>query len=234
MRNLIKALIWLTVSMTMMSGTAFAERQKQKTQGYDNYKASIISDIILEAHQAELSTNVALALAQIESNFDAVAVSDKGAIGVMQIMPATAEGEYGIPKNALFDPKLNIRVGIRFLKELLDRYGRLDIALSHYNGGSKVRQPGGRLKVIPATKHYVRMVMKLAGELRDSTEIQKIIAEVLHKHDLPAMKSSIHRLQAAQENTFEQRVDCAPRPVEVLAEELTLRQKIRLWEREYD
>ncbi len=79
----------------------------------------------------------------------------------MQIMPATARDEYGIAPEQLWEPRINIRLGLHFLKRLLVRYkGRMDLALSYYNGGSRVGDlPNAR--VIPATRSYVRKVMRL-------------------------------------------------------------------------
>ena len=87
----------------------------------------------------------------LKSNFDAGAESNVGARGVMQIMPATAASEYAIHPDLLWDARINIRLGIHFLDRLLKRYhGRTDLALSFYNGGSRVGNlPNAR--VIPAT-----------------------------------------------------------------------------------
>ena len=104
---------------------------------------------------------LALAVADAESNFDVNAESHKGARGIMQIMPATAVGEYGIPPDYLWDPRINIRLGLHFLKRLVNLYeGRTDLALSYYNGGSAV----GNLpnaNVMPSTYSYVRKVRRL-------------------------------------------------------------------------
>ena len=104
---------------------------------------------------------LALAVAHAESGFDARARSHKGARGVMQIMPATARGEYGVHPDTLWNPRVNIRLGLHFLGRLIERYdGRIDLALSYYNGGSAVGRPG-RARVIPATRSYVRKVQRL-------------------------------------------------------------------------
>ena len=116
--------------------------------------------LVAEAKRQGLDPSLALAIAEVESNFDAKAVSKVGARGVMQIMPATAEGVFGIDKEELFDAKTNIYLGITFIQKLLTRYNqRLDIALSHYNGGSAVQDKFGRLSVIPATRKYVNKVL---------------------------------------------------------------------------
>ena len=84
----------------------------------------------------------------------------------MQIMPATARGEYGIAADQLWDPRNNIRLGLHFLGRLIDRYnGRTDLALSYYNGGSAVGRPGNA-RIIPATRSYVRKVQNLRNHYR--------------------------------------------------------------------
>ena len=90
--------------------------------------------------------------------FDPTAESHKGARGVMQIMPAASLGEYGIQPDRLWEPRINVRLGIHFLRRLIERYrGRTDLALSYYNGGSAVGNPPNA-RVIPATAAYVRKV----------------------------------------------------------------------------
>jgi soluble lytic murein transglycosylase-like protein len=114
-----------------------------------------------EAGNLGVPVSLALAVAKVESNFNPRALSHAGARGVMQIMPATAEKEYGIEHDQLWEPRVNVRLGLHFLKRLLIRYrGRVDLALSYYNGGSRVGDlPNAR--VIPATKDYVKKVMRL-------------------------------------------------------------------------
>ncbi len=122
---------------------------------------SIRAMVVAEAKDMRFPAPLALAVAHAESNFDAGAESHKGARGVMQIMPAVAIGEYGIHPDLLWDPRINIRLGIHFLKRLVRRYrGRTDLALSYYNGGSAVGDlPHAR--VLPATYGYVRTVASL-------------------------------------------------------------------------
>ncbi len=114
-----------------------------------------------EAREMDFPVALALAVAHAESNFDAGAESNVGARGVMQIMPATAASEYAIHPDLLWDARINIRLGIHFLDRLLKRYhGRTDLALSFYNGGSRVGNlPNAR--VIPATYGYVHNVLVL-------------------------------------------------------------------------
>jgi hypothetical protein len=116
--------------------------------------------VIAQAKRHNVSPSLALAIAKVESNFNPQALSHAGAKGVMQIMPRTAEQSFGVPRSRLFEPDVNIEVGVKFIKKLLERYdGRLDIALSHYNGGSGVKNRYGELSVMPATRDYVDKVL---------------------------------------------------------------------------
>jgi hypothetical protein len=116
--------------------------------------------VISEAKRQNMPPSLALAIAKVESNFNHQAISHAGAKGVMQIMPRTAEQVFGVPRSRLFDPDVNIELGITFIKKLLKRYdNRLDIALSHYNGGSGVKNRHGELRVMPATQGYVDKVL---------------------------------------------------------------------------
>lgn len=120
--------------------------------------------IAREARKLGVSPALALAVARAESDFDPYALSHKGARGLMQIMPLTAKSEYGIGAELLWNPRINTRLGLHFLKRLLVRYkGRVDLALSYYNGGSAVGNlPNAR--VIPATRNYVRKVQKYRAD----------------------------------------------------------------------
>lgn len=116
--------------------------------------------IITEATHQNIAPSLALAIAKVESNFNPNALSHAGAKGVMQIMPRTAEQGFGVPRGRLFDPDVNIELGVKFIKSLIEQYDdRLDIALSHYNGGSGVKNRHGELNVMPATRDYVDKVL---------------------------------------------------------------------------
>lgn len=115
--------------------------------------------IIEEALSTQVPPALALAVGRVESNFDAAALSSAGARGVMQIMPATARGEYGVGADELWDARLNIQLGIDFLEQLHRRYGSWDLALSHYNAGS-VRGVGAHARILPVTRRYVESVRR--------------------------------------------------------------------------
>lgn len=112
--------------------------------------------VIAEAERSSVPVSLALAVAKVESDFNARALSSAGARGVMQIMPATGRGEFGLAPDQLWDARTNVRTGVAFLERLYAQYnGRWDLALSHYNGGTiKNSRPHSY------TRGYVHKVMK--------------------------------------------------------------------------
>lgn len=100
------------------------------------------------------------ALIQVESNYQPKARSSKGAMGLMQIMPATAR-EYRV-RNP-YDPKTNIEVGISRLKDLLDKWGAVDLALAAYNAGEGAVQKFQGIPPYRETQSYVSRILALAG-----------------------------------------------------------------------
>ncbi|MBC5782430.1 lytic transglycosylase domain-containing protein [Ramlibacter sp. USB13] len=114
------------------------------------------------------------ALIATESGFDTAAVSPKGAVGLMQIMPATAE-RYGVRGDGktpvarkLVDPRTNVRTGTRYLRDLIRMFpGRLELALAAYNAGEgAVQRAGNRIPNYRETQNYVKTVMQLYGMLK--------------------------------------------------------------------
>ena len=118
-----------------------------------------IAPIVLDTAQREgLDPRLITAVIQQESAFRPYAVSQKGAQGLMQLMPATAE-QFGVKDP--FDIQENIGAGAKFLKGLLTRYtGDLSLALGAYNAGpGKVDEAGG-VPAIPETTNYVREILR--------------------------------------------------------------------------
>ena len=114
------------------------------------------------------------ALIATESGFDAQAVSPKGAVGLMQLMPATAS-RFGVRADAkrsleqkLADPAVNVPTGTRYLRYLLDLFpGRMDLALAAYNAGEgAVQKAGNQIPAFKETQNYVRTVMALYTQLK--------------------------------------------------------------------
>ena len=101
-----------------------------------------------------------LAVMAVESNFDPRALSDKGAMGLMQLMPATAKDLYVADA---WDPAQNIEGGSRYLRLLANQYaGDIIRTLAAYNAGpDAVRRAGDTVPDIPETREYVRKVVAL-------------------------------------------------------------------------
>ena len=109
-----------------------------------------------------------------ESGFDATAVSPKGAVGLMQVMPATAS-RFGVSadkkrtvEQKLADPAVNVPTGTRYLRHLLDLFpGRMDLAVAAYNAGEgAVQKAGNQVPAFKETQNYVRTVLGLYAQLK--------------------------------------------------------------------
>ncbi|MBE0529643.1 MAG: lytic transglycosylase domain-containing protein [Rhodospirillales bacterium] len=145
----------IVVALAMMIGVGFITPAAAGTA----LRANIERLVVEEASRQGVPASLALAVAKVESNFNPRAESSAGARGVMQIMPKTARDLYGVGAADLWDAGLNIRIGVDYLKKLYSQYGgRWDLALSHYNGGSRVGTPPNA-RVIPATQGYVDSVL---------------------------------------------------------------------------
>jgi soluble lytic murein transglycosylase-like protein len=114
------------------------------------------------------------ALIATESGFDAQAVSPKGALGLMQLMPATA-ARYGVTADAkvplekkLFDARTNIRAGTRYLADLIRMFpGKLDLAVAAYNAGENaVMRAGNKVPNYRETQNYVKTVLQIYAMLK--------------------------------------------------------------------
>ena len=128
--------------------------------------------VIEEAQRSTVPPALALAVAKVESDFQERVRSHKGARGVMQIMPATAQGEFGVDADELWDPRLNIQLGIDFLERLYAQYGGdWELALSHYNGGTLKGGKGSYAKPHSYTRKYVANVMRWWQRYQNQAEV---------------------------------------------------------------
>ena len=99
------------------------------------------------------------ALIRVESSYNPRAVSHKGAQGLMQLMPATADR---LDVNNPFDPEQNVRGGVRELDRLIDRYsGNLQLALAAYNAGEVAVETYRGIPPYRETRDYVAKIMSL-------------------------------------------------------------------------
>lgn len=130
------------------------------------------------AEENKIDPLLIFAIIKAESNFSSDVVSNSNAIGLMQLMPSTAEDtakklkmEYK-GKEDLFDPKTNIRLGTKYFATLLSKYENITIALSAYNAGSgnvdkwiengTLKKDGSDAENIPykETNRYVRKILR--------------------------------------------------------------------------
>src|SRR6187455_910090 len=113
------------------------------------------------------------AVIAVESGYDPGAVSEKGAVGLMQVMPATGE-RYGVKGDAkrsvadkLKEPSINVRVGTRYLKDLMERFDEdLKLVLAAYNAGEGVVDRYNGIPPYAETRDYVKLVSQLHEALK--------------------------------------------------------------------
>ena len=119
-------------------------------------------DVIAEAARRNgISFHLLKAMIHVESYFNPYAVSRKGALGLMQIMP---ENLRLLNINDPFDPYDNVMGGARYLKTLLERFnGHLDLALAAYNAGPSVVERYNRVPPFRETQEYVQKVLRFTN-----------------------------------------------------------------------
>jgi len=130
-------------------------KRVQKTPNVARYDALVQE----HARKQRLETALIKAIIAVESAYDPAAVSPKGAVGLMQLIPDTA-ARYGVKKIA--DPQDNIGGGTRYLRDLLDMFGgNLQLALAGYNAGEgAVQRYKNTIPPFPETQAYVKLVMQ--------------------------------------------------------------------------
>lgn len=109
------------------------------------------------AAQNSLPPELVHSVIQVESNYNPYAVSPKGALGLMQLIPATAR-RFGVAD--VFNPEDNIQGGARYLKYLLDLFGDYPLALAAYNAGEGAVARYGNIPPYRETERYVKLVGK--------------------------------------------------------------------------
>jgi soluble lytic murein transglycosylase-like protein len=146
---------------------------RDRTASGDRYDSALLAkasryDSIIEkaAISASVEPNLLRAVIVVESGFNSRAVSKRGAMGLMQLMPATAT-RFGASDP--YDPRENVHAGARYLKFLIDRFGQdVRLALAAYNAGEEaVNRNGGHIPPFTETMAYVPRVMKIYQMLRE-------------------------------------------------------------------
>lgn len=140
-------------------GTADNPGYRDLASGHRVTAADIDKAINEAALKHNVDPNLVRALIKVESNFNASAVSRKGAMGLMQLMPQTART---LRVDNPFDPRQNVDAGVRHLKELLTNYnGDVPLSLAAYNAGQGAVARNNGIPPYRETKNYVKRITEL-------------------------------------------------------------------------
>ncbi len=141
------------------------------------YKKEYSEYVTKYSQEYNVDENLIYALIKAESNFQADAVSNKNALGLMQLMPSTAEevatkNGIELTEENILEPDTNINIGTKYISTLLEKYECIEIALAAYNAGSgnvdkwidngTIKSDGSDIENIPfkETNMYVRKIMR--------------------------------------------------------------------------
>jgi soluble lytic murein transglycosylase-like protein len=120
------------------------------------------------ALRSDLDPRLVQALIQVESGYNTRALSNKGAMGLMQLMPGTAR-ELAVADP--WDPEQNVRGGTTYLKRMIDRFGELELALAAYNAGPEAVVRHAGIPPYDETRAYVSRIFRLLTGEDGSGEI---------------------------------------------------------------
>lgn len=141
------------------------------------YKKEYSEYVTKYSQEYVVDENLIYALIKAESNFQADAISNKNALGLMQLMPATAEevakkNEIELTEDNILQPEININIGTKYISTLLEKYECVEVALAAYNAGignvdkwianGIIKPDGSDIENIPfkETNNYVRKIMR--------------------------------------------------------------------------
>jgi hypothetical protein len=171
-----------------------------------------------------LDPDLVKAVIAVESGFDADAVSDKGAVGLMQVLPATGE-RYGVHADRkrsvdakLTDPKLNLEIGTRYLSDLRTLFPeRIDLALAAYNAGeNSVIRYRNTVPPFPETQAYVKLVDQFHAFYRPAASgdaTQRIRVTIPGRRNLPDPNAPSPRYEPPAGAVVEPAPDAPPTPI---------------------
>ena len=156
-------------------------------RGHTATQEEVDQSIVMAAARHNVDPNLVRAVIKVESNFNSNAVSRKGAMGLMQLMPATARS---LNVKNPFDPDQNVDAGVRHLKQLLENYGGdVNLTLAAYNAGAGAVARSSGVPHFAETQNYVRRITNLyyggfdlapSGPSRDPVRVQRDARGVLY------------------------------------------------------
>jgi soluble lytic murein transglycosylase-like protein len=171
-------------------GTAPSAQAQIQAANFHGHQASpeeIDAAIAMAAARHNVDPNLVRSVVKVESNFNANAVSRKGAMGLMQLMPSTARS---LNVKNPFDPEQNVDAGVRHLKHLLESYGGdVNLTLAAYNAGSGAVARSAGVPRFAETQNYVRRITNLyyggfdfnsSGASREPVKVQRDARGVLY------------------------------------------------------
>jgi len=167
--------------------SANAKIMKANSHSHQASPEEIDSAIVMAAARHNVDPNLVRAVVKVESNFNSNAVSRKGAMGLMQLMPQTARE---LKVRNPFDAEQNVDAGVRHLKQLLENYnGDVKLTLAAYNAGSGAVAKSSGVPRFAETENYVRRITNLyyggfdfgsSGASRDPVRVQRDARGVLY------------------------------------------------------
>jgi hypothetical protein len=138
-----------------------ASRTVEVPMGSADRRAELWPQVQATALSHGLDPNLVDLMIRMESGYNPRAVSPKGARGIMQLLPSTASA-YGV--SDLFDPRENIRAGIRYFRDLLGRFDSdVRLALAAYNAGPEAVEKHGGVPPYDETRNYVDSILSAYG-----------------------------------------------------------------------
>ena len=169
------------------SKSANARIVAANSHGQQASQEEIDAAIVMAAARHNVDPNLVRAVVKVESNYNSNAVSHKGAMGLMQLMPSTAKM---LKVKNPFDAQQNVDAGVRHLKSLLESYGGdVNLTLAAYNAGEGAVARSAGIPRIAETQNYVRRITNLyyggfdfgaSGASRDPVRVQRDARGVLY------------------------------------------------------
>ena len=177
MLKILKKLLFILVILIIISYILFGVFKVQDRILKNIYPIKYEEYVSKYSEQYSVDKNLIYAIIKAESNFNENAISNKGATGLMQLMPATAI-QLGKTMNVdcneenLKDVDININLGVKYISNLIEKYNNIEVALCAYNAGTGnvdnwiekgiIKKDGSDIENIPykETNNYVRKILR--------------------------------------------------------------------------